>query len=474
MSKKRILTVGLELASSETDYADFHSKQSLLDWDIVLFKPQMILTSIFTSKRYKGKASLSQDESFRLSESCEHWYREIKQTVEAGRTVVVFAAHLKEVYIDTGERTYSGTGRNQKTTVQVAKYNNYCSIPADLMPVQSTGSAMKLSERGGRVLATYWKEFECDSQYQVIFSGSNIPDCILTNAGDKPVGAIFRNKSTTGTLLVLPDIDFYPDDFSKVTENEDEWTPAAEQFAARMIATLVALDKTFHSNGELLTPEPQWATNIDFIVEPERILRKQLLRAKKSVEEAQEREEELKQKIETIGTYRNLLFEKGKPLENAIVAALHVMGFRATPFKDSDSEFDVVFESNEGRHIGEVEGKDNKSVSVEKLRQLSMNIHEDLQLEEVSNPTKPVLFGNAFRLQPITTRGKPFTEKCIAAAVMSSTALVFTPDLFFVVKYLLHNEDLDYARECRRTLSDTNGRVSFPKPPDLESSEKTC
>ena len=150
------------------------------------------------------------------------------------------------------------------------------------------------------------------------------------------------------------------------------------------------------------------------------------------------------------------------------------MGFRATPFKDSDSEFDVVFESNEGRHIGEVEGKDNKSVSVEKLRQLSMNIHEDLQREEVSNPTKPVLFGNAFRLQPITTRGKPFTEKCIAAAVMSSTALVFTPDLFFVVKYLLHNEDLDYARECRRTLSDTNGRVSFPKPPDLESSEKTC
>ena len=473
MSKKRILTVGLELASSETDYADFQSKQSLLDWDIILFKPQ-ILTSFYTSDQFQGKPSLSQDKSFQLSESCEHWCREIKQTVKAGRTVIIFATHLEEVYIDTGERTYSGTGRNQKTTVQVAKYNNYCSIPADLMPVQSTGSAMKLSERGGRVLATYWKEFECDSQYQVIFSGSNIPDCILTNTGDKPVGAIFRNKSTTGTLLVLPDIDFYPDHFSKETENEDEWTPAAEQFAARMIATLVALDKSFHSNGELLTPEPQWATNIEYILEPERNLRTQLLRAKRSVEEAQEREEELKQKIETIGTYRNLLFEKGKPLENAIVTALQVMGFRATPFKDSDSEFDVVFESNEGRLIGEVESKDNKSVSVEKLRQLTMNIHEDLLREEVSNPTKPVLFGNAFRLQPITSRGKPFTEKCIKSAVMFSTALVFTPDLFFVVKYLLHNEDLDYARECRRTLSDTNGRVSFPKPPDLESSEKTC
>ena len=473
MRKKRILTVGLELASSETVHADFQSKQSLLDWDIVLFKPQ-VPTSLFTFNRYKGKRILSQDESFRLSESCVHWCREIKQTVEAGRTVIVFATDFEEVYIDTGERTYSGTGRNQKPTRLVDKYDNYCSIPADLMPVQSTGSAMKLSERGGRVLATYWKEFECNSQYQVIFSGSNIPDCILTNTGDKPVGVIFRNKSTSGTLLVLPDIDFYPDHFSKETENGDEWTPAAEQFAARMIATLVALDKAFHSNGELLTPEPQWATNIEYILEPERSLRTQLLSAKRSVEEAQEREEELKNKIELIGTYRNLLFEKGKPLENAIVAALQVMGFRATPFKDSDSEFDVVFESNEGRLIGEVEGKDNKSVSIEKLRQLSMNIHEDLHREEVSNPAKPVLFGNAFRLQPITSRGKPFTEKCINTAEKISTALVFTPDLFFVVKYLLHSDDLDYAQECRRTLSDTNGRVSFPKPPDMESSEKTC
>jgi hypothetical protein len=57
----------------------------------------------------------------------------------------------------------------------------------------------------------------------------------------------------------------------------------------------------------------------------------------------------------------------------------------------------VVFESEEGRLIGEAEGKDNKAINVDKLRQLSMNIHEDIQREEVTTPAKGVLFGNGYR-----------------------------------------------------------------------------
>ena len=55
------------------------------------------------------------------------------------------------------------------------------------------------------------------------------------------------------------------------------------------------------------------------------------------------------------------------------------MGFVASPYKEANSEFDVVFESAEGRLLGEAEGKDSKAISVDKLRQLVMNIHEDLQ-----------------------------------------------------------------------------------------------
>jgi hypothetical protein len=181
------------------------------------------------------------------------------------------------------------------------------------------------------------------------------------------------------------------------------------------------------------------------------------------VEQAQREKEALSDQLTTAGRHRALLYEKGKPLEEAIIHALRLMGFTASPFKASDSEFDVVFESAEGRLIGEAEGKDNRAVNVDKLRQLSMNIHEDLQREEINTPAKPVLFGNGYRLQSVTERPDPFTDKCKSAAATSSTALVHTPDLFVVVQNLLEQSYEEYAKECRRAILSSVGRVVFPE-----------
>ena len=87
---------------------------SLLDWGIILFKPEIgdFVSAYYDS--YQGKPSLNDTQSFQLKECREHWRREIKQAVETGKTVLVYLPSLFEVYVDTGERSYSGTGRNQK------------------------------------------------------------------------------------------------------------------------------------------------------------------------------------------------------------------------------------------------------------------------------------------------------------------------------------------------------------------------
>ena len=36
MSKKKILTIGLSLCDSESEFSEFDSNISLLDWDIIL------------------------------------------------------------------------------------------------------------------------------------------------------------------------------------------------------------------------------------------------------------------------------------------------------------------------------------------------------------------------------------------------------------------------------------------------------
>ena len=149
--------------------------------------------------------------------------------------------------------------------------------------------------------------------------------------------------------------------------------------------------------------------------------------------------------------------------------ALDLLGFSASPYRDSESEFDAVFESKEGRFIGEAEGKDNKAINIDKLRQLDMNIHEDLSREEVGEPAKGVLFGNAFRLKPPNERDNFFTPKCISAAKRSGVALIRTPDLFAVAKHLKSRTDKRYATACRKAILAASGTfVRFPDIPEEE------
>jgi hypothetical protein len=466
MAAKRILTVGFELASADTKYFGLDSKTSLLDWDIVLLRSD-ISQFISYHEEFQGKPRLSDGVSFQLKDCCGHWRREIKQAFDTGKTVIVFLSDLQEVFVDTGQRSYSGTGRNQRTTRHVAEYDNYQIIPATLSPVATTGVSIKLSGRAPEGLAPYWTEFGSISQYKVILADPKVPASFVTKTGDKPVGAIYRSKLSSGILLLLPDIDFDKEEFVKERDGNQVWTAAARQFAGRMVSAVVAFDTALRTNTEI-TPEPLWATSSEFVLKNESSLRSQLLDAEQKVEDAQRHKEQLAGQLSSAGLYRALLFEKGKPLEKIIIESLRLLGFTAAPFKDSDSEFDVVFECDEGRLIGEAEGKDNKAINIDKLRQLSMNIHEDLQRESVATSAKPVLFGNGFRLQPLSDRANPFTEKCESAAATTSTALVFTPDLFRVIQYILSNPDAEYARECRHSLLTSSGRVAFPPCPATE------
>lgn len=469
MANKKILTIGLSLADDQTESCKFDSDTSLLDWDIILFKPDIKKYLYRSESTFEGKPCLSDDESFKLRAQSEHWRREIKAAVDHGKLVLVFLNELTPLSIATGEKKVSGTGRNQKVTRIVTGYDNYQSIPLGLKPIKSKGKEIKLSAKNSECISSYWQEFSNVSSYKVIVD-SELTPCLLTKHGDKSVGTISRSKNSNGALLCLPDIDFYPESFFSDGEgegNEGGWTPEAKQFSSRMIKAIISMDKSLRSSGEV-TPEPDWVKDTKYRLNQEKVASQKLLKIEKNLEIVQAEKEAVIDEVKDLGRLRNLLFEKGKPLEYAILDALKIIGFEVSQFDDGESEFDAVFESKEGRLIGEAEGKDNKAINIDKLRQLAMNIHEDLERDEVDEPAKPVLFGNSYRLQPIDERPEPFTTKCISAAATSSTALVFTPDLFYIAKYLKDKRDTRYAIKCRKAILSSIGRVHFPDVPQKE------
>ncbi len=461
MAKKKILTIGFSLYGDDAEYCEFGSETSLLDWDIILIQPDISEYLYGGSDYYQGKKCLSDHDSFTLKSKTDHWKREIKVAIDHGKLVIVFLEKLQEVFIATGEKQYSGTGKNRQTTRIVASHTNYDMLPISLKVTNSKGKEIKLASKKSEVVSSYWSSLSENSSYQVLVDGAVVP-CLQTKYGDKTVGFILNSSNSNGALLGLPNINFSDDSF--FDEDLDEWSLIGQQFSHIFIKQIVSLEKAVKQQGDL-TIEPTWAKVDQFRLKSEEIAHNKLLNLEERLSKIASEKDEVLAKLNQLSKLRNLLFEKGKPLELAILDALRILGFSVSQYEDSDSEFDAVFESDEGRLIGEVEGKDNKAVNIDKLRQLALNIHEDLQREEVSAPAKSVLFGNAYRLSPLIERQNPFTEKCISAASVSSTALVFTPDLFVVARYLHDNKNARFSKQCRKAILNTVGRVEFPQIP---------
>ncbi len=184
------------------------------------------------------------------------------------------------------------------------------------------------------------------------------------------------------------------------------------------------------------------------------------------IEILQAEQHKLEDELEGVVALKRLLYGQGQQLEGAILDALKLFGFEAKPYRDTDSEFDSVFTSAEGRFLGEAEGKDRRPIDINKLRQLTENLEEDFARDGIEEYAKGVLFGNPHRLRPPDDRPDDFTTKCIRSAEHRRIALVRTADMFEPARYLSENDDPDYARLCREVIRQSEGEVVvFPVPP---------
>jgi hypothetical protein len=471
MAEKYILSVEFDFPGGLAEYVDSSSRQCLSDADLVVFNPSMTDIHGEFIEMYKGKPSLSQGSSARLSESIAHWRREISDALSAGKTVVVFLCEKDEVYVDSGRRQYSGTGRNRATTIVVSDANNYQSLPGDLSFVNAKGSALRLAQNAD-LLAAYWNQFEDRTEYVVHIQGQVTQRLLQTRDGSKTLGAVVRVKGSPGTMVLLPPIKWDWDEFYVEKDDEIHWTKRACQFGHTLRNALLEIDKTLRASS-MRTPAPEWTRDARYRLSRESELMNRVLQIEEKIEALEEEKATLKGDVAAESALRKLLYEKGKPLEAQIRRSLEILGFTVSSYRDSESEFDVVFESAQGRLLGEAEGKDNKAVNVDKLRQLEMNIHEDFSRDSVETMAKGVLFGNAHRLKPLEQRPDWFTQKCITAAARSGTALVRTSDLFFIARYLAEKNDASFAARCREAIFAANRTiVEFPKAPEGSAAER--
>ncbi|MGD0972972.1 MAG: hypothetical protein ABR866_02715 [Candidatus Korobacteraceae bacterium] len=486
--EKRIVFVGeSQVTSDDVTNLEFSSDSSLLDGDIIIFS---VNTSSYGSdysgdSTFQGLRCLGNDSSFQLRRDCQHWSSELDAVLRDGKTVIVYLTGSPELQVATGEVRHSGTGRNARATRIVETFDPYCAIPFNFgSVVRRSGERIKVTGDLG-ILATYWHDFGDHSAYEAYIDNFKGSAMLHTQTGGKVVGGILHLSK--GTLIFLP-----PPDLSAAVESrikelkarqkkkpDTNRTAKAQESArdrkksersviAQYIAAIVALDKAARSASET-TPPPAWADDGRFSLNREAQLRSRISEVESGLRSLVEERKRVNGELRETQRLRSLLFEKGKPLEQAILIALRLLGFRAENYQEADSEFDAVIVDPTGiRLIGEAEGKDDKAISVDKLDQLDRNLKEDFarQAEEKAQFALGVLFGNAYRLTAPEERQEFFTAKCLLAAKRSHINLVRTTDLFAVARYLDDSPNEEFAAKCRRAIIEADGEeVEFPTLP---------
>jgi len=200
---KNIVKIGINIPGDESNYTSLQSKLSLLDYDIAVVNPNIYEFYDYINEDYLGKPCLSDTNSFWLKEHIEHWRREILGAIKASKTIFLLLNELQEVYVATGEKSYSGTGRNRQTTRQVTPFHNYQIIPGGIEVVNSSGTSMRLYEKDN-LLAVYLAEVGDESEFRVLVDGQGVRPLVKTKSGEKIVGAYLRYKNAPGALVLLP------------------------------------------------------------------------------------------------------------------------------------------------------------------------------------------------------------------------------------------------------------------------------
>lgn len=466
---KKLITVGYDLPGHSDCYHDYSSNQSLLDADIVVFEPNLNSYSLDSNEPYyKAKKCFNDNDSFRLKKDTNHWKQELTTALENGKTVFIFFKGLEESSVYTGEKQYSGTGRNARTSRIVTDYHNYKFFPAPLSKIIA-GKGEEIIFKGDQIFSVLWNEFGPLMKYESYFDDQIGQQIFATKTGGKTVGTLL--KVGKGNLVLLPPIVYDEKKFTKydAKSGKEFWTSEADKFGNRLFQILLDIDKALKGQ-EAVTPAPQWAQEEAFTLSKEKSLEKEIEERIQKINEETVLKTDLETQLIKEIKLRDLLFEKGKPLETAIISALKILGYHADNYVDGNLEFDQVILSPEGkRYIGEAEGKDGAAISVDKFRQLATNIQEDLGREEVAEPALGILFGNGFRLMRPEERPEQFTEKCIKSAKAVNCALVRTPDLFRVAKYVKESGSIEFASSCREAIAGGMGKiVEFPNEPKAD------
>ena len=408
-----------------------------------------------------GLPLLSEDASVRFQADVKRRRTEFAQFVSSGRSLIVISRPEIAAYCATGEKKYSGTGRNQSATTIVTKGILQSAIPTEAITfVPARGQ--RISPAGDGPIQSLLRKYKDVFKYDAVLE--NAPGrAIATISGtDRVLGSIVKVKSG-GFLIVLPHVDLRDlagskdqngADEDEPQEDEDEpehpdsdgYSENAPHFQTDLLAAVEAL------SGTKTASRPAWSHR--FATAGQRDLQQAVVMRLREVEEAKASLALAQQAQDESEAQAQLFLGTGRGLELEVKNILELLGGEVTEPEPGRDDWRVTFP--EGKAVVEVKGV-SKSAAEKHAAQLEKWV--SASYEETGELHKGLLIVNTWRETPLDSRKEPdFPEQMLGYSTSRNHALVTGLQLF-VIRQQIENSEVT-AAEWRQRLLQTSGRLT--------------
>ena len=180
----------------------FNTTTSFMDYDAVIIGTGSLAHKFVTehSDRYNGKLSLSQDGSFRMKEAFDRTKTQIIELLKQGKTVFILLANNENCFVHTGLQSFSGTGRNTRTTNYVEEFDVFSFLPILFRPTMANGEKYDIVCQPP--YSSFFQKTQGLFYYDAYFAAPKKSTLLMIPKSDKAISAVYEYEK--GKIVVLP------------------------------------------------------------------------------------------------------------------------------------------------------------------------------------------------------------------------------------------------------------------------------
>lgn len=447
----RLLSLDYDPVYDDVTRGSFASDVSVFDYDAVVWDPEGSFQHYTPyAERYKNLPSLSESTSVSLTADAARRRQEFLEFLNSGRSIVVVVRAPQACYVDTGERTYSGTGRNRVTTTHVADFDLWRALPVSSPGFErASGSRIEITVDGP--IASLLKKYKSFLSYSAVMKNPPGSAVARVTGTDRIVSSVLKTKGG-GWLIMIPAIDFEVEEEEEEEGTEDDdgyfWAAEAPGFQADLVDALLQL------NAGAVNARPAWAES--YATEAQQKLRDSVVVQQKKVENARARLTKLQGQKEDAEARDQLFLGTGRALELQVRDVLELLGGTVTDPEPGRDDWRVSFP--EGDAVLEVKGV-KKSAAEKHAAQLEKWVAG--AYEETGTMPKGILAVNTWREIPLSERVKDdFPAQMIPYSKGRGHCLVTGLQLFLIRADVEVNPAR--AEYWRKTLLKAKGVLTKP------------